>query len=222
MAKYTTTLKTYMTSRLMIDNPKEDVESWGYAKIIEQGMKYVFDFDYPIFDESYRNILQTKILKNYYMREIAHETIGLFKMRLDNQLNVSMPYFNQLYDSVKIKINPLSDYDIKETLDRNGTQIGTVQDEGSSSSNGKEIFYQYPQTELSGNNDYATTMTTNEDSIQTDNTNTKDLKTTDNYIKSISGNKLPQSDLLQKYRETFLNIDEQVVNSLDNLFFMLW
>lgn len=222
MTKYTTTLKTYMTSRLMIDNPNEDVESWGYAKIIEQGMKYVFDFDYPIFDESYRHILQTKILKNYYMREIAHETIGLFKMRLDNQLNVSMPYFNQLYESAKIQINPLSDYDIKETLDRNGTHTGTVQDEGSSSSNGKEIFYQYPQTELSGNNDYATTMTTNEDSIQTDNTNTKDLKTTDNYIKSISGNKLPQSDLLQKYRETFLNIDEQVINSLDNLFFMLW
>lgn len=222
MAKYTITLKTYMTSRLMNDNPNEDVESWGYAKIIEEGMKYVFDFDYPIFDESYRHILQTKILKNYYMREIAHETIGLFKMRLDNQLNVSMPYFNQLYESAKIQINPLSDYDIKETLDRNGTHTGTVQDEGSSSSNGKEIFYQYPQTELSGNNDYATTMTTNEDSVQTDNTNTKDLKTTDNYIKSISGNKLPQSDLLQKYRETFLNIDEQVVNSLDNLFFMLW
>lgn len=222
MAKYTTTLKTYMTSRLMIDNPNEDVESWGYAKIIEQGMKYVFDFDYPIFDESYRTVLQTKILKNYYMREIAHETFGLFKMRLDNQLNVSMPYFNQLYESAKIQINPLSDYDITENLNRNGTQTGTIQDEGSSSSNGKEIFYQYPQTELSGNNDYATTMTTNEDSIQTDNTNTKDLKTTDNYIKSISGNKLPQSDLLQKYRETFLNIDEQVVNSLDNLFFMLW
>lgn len=222
MAKYTTTLKTYMTSRLMIDNPNEDVDSWGYAKIIEQGMMYVFDFDYPIFDESYRNVLQTKILKNYYMREIAHETIGLFKMRLDNQMNVSMPYFNQLYESAKIQINPLSDYDITENLNRNGTQTGTVQDNGSSSSNGKEIFYQYPQTQLSGNEDYATTMTTNEDSIQTDNTNTKDLKTTDNYIKSISGNKLPQSDLLQKYRETFLNIDEQVVNSLDNLFFMLW
>lgn len=222
MAKYTTTLKTYMTSRLMIDNPNEDIDSWGYAKIIEQGMKYVFDFDYPIFDESYRNVLQTKILKNYYMREIAHETIGLFKMRLDNQMNISMPYFNQLYESAKIQINPLSDYDITENLNRNGTQTGTVQDNGSSSSNGKEIFYQYPQTQLSGNKDYATTMTKNEDSIQTDNTNTKDLKTTDNYIKSISGNKLPQSDLLQKYRETFLNIDEQVVNSLDNLFFMLW
>ena len=222
MAKYTTTLKTYMTSRLMIDNPNEDIDSWGYAKIIEQGMKYVFDFDYPIFDESYRNVLQTKILKNYYMREIAHETIGLFKMRLDNQMNISMPYFNQLYESAKIQINPLSDYDITENLNRNGTQTGTVQDNGSSSSNGKEIFYQYPQTQLSGNKDYATTMTTNEDRIQTDNTNTKDLKTTDNYIKSISGNKLPQSDLLQKYRETFLNIDEQVVNSLDNLFFMLW
>ena len=206
----------------MIDNPNEDVESWGYAKIIEQGMKYIFDFDYPIFDESYRTVLQTKILKNYYMREIAHETFGLFKMRLDNQLNISMEYFNQLYESAKIQIEPLNDYSIKEELDRNGSQSGTVKDDGKSSSNGKEIFYQYPQTELSGNKDYATTMTTNEDSINTNNTNTKDLKTTDNYIKNILGNKLPQSDLLEKYRKTFINIDEQVINSLDNLFFMLW
>ena len=222
MAKYTTTIKNYLTSKLMIDNPNEDVESWGYTKIIEQGMKYVFDFDYPIFDEAYRNILQTKILKNYYVREIAHETIGLFKMRLDNQLNISMEYFNQLYESAKIQIEPLNDYSIKEELDRNGSQSGTVKDDGKSSSNGKEVFYQYPQTELSGNKDYATTMTTNEDSINTNNTNTKDLKTTDNYIKNILGNKLPQSDLLEKYRKTFINIDEQVINSLDNLFFMLW
>lgn len=222
MAKYTTTIKNYLTSKLMIDNPNEDVESWGYAKIIEQGMKYIFDFDYPIFDEAYRTVLQTKILKNYYMREIAHETFGLFKMRLDNQLNISMEYFNQLYESAKIQIEPLNDYSIKEELDRNGSQSGTVKDDGKSSSNGKEIFYQYPQTELSGNKDYATTMTTNEDSINTNNTNTKDLKTTDNYIKNILGNKLPQSDLLEKYRKTFINIDEQVINSLDNLFFMLW
>ena len=222
MAKYTTTIKNYLTSKLMIDNPNEDVDSWGYAKIIEQGMKYIFDFDYPIFDEAYRTVLQTKILKNYYMREIAHETFGLFKMRLDNQLNISMEYFNQLYESAKIQIEPLNDYSIKEELDRNGSQSGTVKDDGKSSSNGKEIFYQYPQTELSGNKDYATTMTKNEDSINTNNTNTKDLKTTDNYIKNILGNKLPQSDLLEKYRKTFINIDEQVINSLDNLFFMLW
>lgn len=222
MAKYTTTIKNYLTSKLMIDNPNEDVESWGYTKIIEQGMKYIFDFDYPIFDEAYRTVLQTKILKNYYMREIAHETFGLFKMRLDNQLNISMEYFNQLYESAKIQIDPLNDYSIKEELDRSGSQSGTVKDDGSSTSNGKEIFYQYPQTELSGNKDYATTMTTNEDNINTNNTNTKDLKTTDNYIKNILGNKLPQSDLLEKYRKTFINIDEQVINSLDNLFFMLW
>ncbi len=222
MAKYTTTIKNYLTSKLMIDNPDEDVESWGYSKIIEQGMKYIFDFDYPIFDEAYRNVLQTKILKNYYMREIAHETFGLFKMRLDNQLNISMEYFNQLYESAKIQIEPLNDYSIKEKLNRNGSQSGTVKDDGKSSSDGKETFYQYPQTELSGNKDYATTMTTNKDSINTNNTNTKDLKTTDNYIKNILGNKLPQSDLLEKYRKTFINIDEQVINSLDNLFFMLW
>ena len=52
--------------------------------------------------------------------------------------------------------------------------------------------------------------------------NTKSLTNTDDYIRTIVGNKLPQSDLLEKYRKTFINIDEQIINSLDNLFFMLW
>ena len=246
MAKYTTTIKNYLTSKLMIDNPNEDVDSWGYAKIIEQGMKYVFDFDYPIFDEAYRTVLQTKILKNYYMREIAHETFGLFKMRLDNQLNISMEYFNQLYESAKIQIEPLSDYKINDTMNKSKKEDTTltektdnnvdetISNNAEDTSNGKSIFYKYPQTAISGNTDYATDMTeTNESSTlknnQTRNTennttkeNKKSLTNTDDYIRTIIGNKLPQSDLLEKYRKTFINIDEQIINSLDNLFFMLW
>ena len=190
--------------------------------------------------------LATKIVNHYYMREIAHETFGLFKMRLDNQLNISMEYYNQLYESAKIQIEPLSDYKINDSMNKSKKEDTTLTEKtdnnvdetitnnAEDTNNGKSTFYKYPQTAISGNKDYATDMTeTNESSNlknnQTRSTennttkeNTKSITNTDDYVRTITGNKLPQSDLLEKYRKTFINIDEQVINSLDNLFFMLW
>ena len=58
-------------------------ESKGYnsiAEIIENSRSRIFDFDYPIFDEEYRAVLETKILKHYYTREICAETYGRWKL----------------------------------------------------------------------------------------------------------------------------------------------
>ena len=56
---------------------------------------------YPIFDEQYRPVLEKKILKHYYTREIGEESVGLWKMRLNNKLNEIMPYYNQLFHQYK-------------------------------------------------------------------------------------------------------------------------
>ena len=46
----------------------------------------------------------------------------------------------------------------------------------------------------------------------------------DNYLEHIVGkmSAIPYSDLLQKYRETFLNIDMMVIEEFDELFLGLW
>ena len=71
MSKYTTELRYICETETGLS------ESVGHTKIkdgIAKAIPKIFDFDFPIFDESYRNVLETKILKLYYTREIGLET----------------------------------------------------------------------------------------------------------------------------------------------------
>ena len=114
MSKYTTEL------RFICETSAGLTDSEGYTStrdIIEKSRAKIFDFDYPIFDEKYRSVLETKIIKHYYTREIAAETVGLWKLWLDERMNNIMPYYNQLYKSELLEFNPLYDTDI--TTDSN-------------------------------------------------------------------------------------------------------
>ena len=84
--------------------------------------------DYPIFDESYRNALNKKIVDEYYFREIGQETPERFKHYLNHTMNMIMPYYNQLYESQLLAIDPLSTYRDTETMKRD---IGTATTETS-------------------------------------------------------------------------------------------
>ena len=90
----------------------------GYAAIpdiIAESCPKIFDFPYPIFDESYRRVIESKILMHYYTREICEETVGLWKLRLMSRMNEIMPYYNQLYESELLKFNPFFDVDYTTT-----------------------------------------------------------------------------------------------------------
>lgn len=80
---------------------------------IEVGRKQLFDFDYPIFDEAYRNVFETHFIKEFYMREYGFETVGLFKLRLEIWLQTNMPYFNKLFQSELIEYDPLINTETK-------------------------------------------------------------------------------------------------------------
>ena len=136
MSKYTTQV------RFICETAAGLSESEGQAsvnQIIAAAIPSVFDFDFPIFDESYRNVLETKILKHYYTREIGLETVGLWKLKLDTKLNEIMPFYNQLYKSELIEFNPMYDVDLtrdhnlkrEETTKQDATEKGTTEKTGS-------------------------------------------------------------------------------------------
>lgn len=82
-----------------------------------------YDFglaDYPIFDEQYRNVLNTKIIEHFWFREIGFETIHMFLFALNRKMNEIMPYYNQRYKSELLNIEPFSNYGYVENVERTG------------------------------------------------------------------------------------------------------
>ena len=115
MSKYTTEL------RFICETLAGLKESTGYADtahVIEQAAPIIFSFPFPIDDEAYRPILERKIIRHYYTREISEETYGLWKLRLETKMNEIMPYYNKLYASERLEFNPL--YDVDMTTTREG------------------------------------------------------------------------------------------------------
>lgn len=116
MSKYTTEVRFICENSAGLSKSEgaDNVDS-----ILDKCWNKVFNFDFPIFDENYRQVLCRKILKHYYTREIAHETVGRWKLALNAKLNEIMPYYNQLYKSELLEFNPF--YDVNLTRSRNGS-----------------------------------------------------------------------------------------------------
>lgn len=109
MSKYTTEV------RYICEVSAGLAESVGFTsidKVLDDCVDSVFDFDFPMFDENYRKVLEKKILRHYYTREICEETVGLWKLRLCDRLNMIMPYYNQMYKSELLTFNPLYDVNL--------------------------------------------------------------------------------------------------------------
>ena len=110
MSKYTTELRFICEHLAGLDESKgfNDVDT-----IISSARTHIFDFDYPIFDNNYKPVLEAKILDHYYTREIGLETYGLWKQKLKAKMREIMPYYNKMYESELIEFNPLYDTDIR-------------------------------------------------------------------------------------------------------------
>lgn len=307
LSKYTTEVRFICETAAGLD------ASRGYIsvnKIIEKALPSVFDFSFPIFDENYRSVLETKILKHYYTREIGLESVGLWKLKLETKLNEIMPFYNQLYKSELLEFNPFYDVDLTRdhklnktentkqtgTEEIDSTKNGSVTDETNTEENGnqnstsntnitnktsstseetagstKTHYDKYsdtPQGSLQNvkNDTYLTnarmvndtdnqtgktTINGSDESKGNTSSNTKtnnavdttrniatndrenrnttqsanrDLTSLDDYLEHVKGKNggASYSTLLNEYRQTFLNIDMQVINELDELFMLLW
>lgn len=248
MSKYTTEVRFICETACGL-NESEGYN--GVENILTVSAPKVFDFYFPIFDEGYRLVLERKILKHYYTQEIGEETVGLWKLRLNTRLNEIMPYYNKLYESQLIEFNPLYDADYYKDGDRNGRRNdaentatnGTGQRQNVPKNSQWTLFSDTPQGGITGianaedpsvvSNAYLTNAThvISDATGSTDNTQTSqntnrnaNITTTEDYLEHVYG-KFPgrsYSKLLMEYRETFLNIDLQIINELQDLFMGLW
>lgn len=321
MSKYTTEV------RYICENKAGLTESKGASNvdtIINDSWDKIFTTQCSFFDPAYKAVLCKKILKHYYLREIATETIGIWLLWMNTKLEEIMPYYNQLYNSALLEFDPFKDTDYQRThqgentgsrntdstanstgsksgsnahntadasenhttatSNTNTTDTGTITDAkdaasdstASSSGNKGDRYSDTPQgtinnTDVTGDayltnvrlvNDstsgvshdeslensmqtralQGTNSTTSTDSNMQSATKTEagnfsetDSQTaankteeqsinTDAYIEHVFGKMAatPYSDLLQKFRDTFLNIDMLVIEEFNELFIQLW
>ena len=211
MSMYTTELRYICESYAGL------TESAGYNNIenvIKKALPKIFDFDFPIFDEDYRAVIETKIIKHYYTREISEETVGLWKLRLNTKMNEIMPYYNQLYKAWSVVYYPLYDTDIttEHTLDNESTQT--------TSGKSTDRFSDTPQGSLQNieNNTYLSNATI------VDSNASGTSNSTDEYLEKITGKRgsMSYSKMLDEYRESLINIDSMIIVDLKDLFFKLW
>lgn len=139
MSKYTTQLRFICEDLAGLN---ESVDGSEVENVIENARPKIFNFDYPIFDVAYKKVLETKILKHYYTREIGLETFGLWKLKLNTKMNEIMPYYNLYYQSALLNFNPLYTKDLyrkkdveintADNLIESGSSKGTTEYEGES------------------------------------------------------------------------------------------
>ena len=273
MAHYTTEVRTiceFYANR----NNQTPADYQTTNEIIQNSLPFIFDFDFPIFDETYRNVLETKIIRHYFTQEIGMETVGLWKLKLETKLNEIMPYYNKLYESELLEFNPLYNVDITRmrNVQNNGVQNveGNISSDSTSETNqttndttqrseqqsntinntSKDAYSDTPQGQIANVDNYTyltnyrnianngTNISTETDHQESDTTSeatastnastqsksNTNIQNTEDYIETVKGKQGTEnySDLIIKFRKTFLNIDMQVIDELQDLFMGIW
>lgn len=213
MSKYTTEV------RFICENSAGLSESEGadnIDSILDKCWNKVFNFDFPIFDENYRQVLCRKILKHYYTREIAHETVGRWKLALNAKLNEIMPYYNQLYKSELLEFNPFYDVDLTRSREGSGTSNKTSNNTETNSGTSKNVssgsgtsntdtlnrFSDTPQNSMDTQGIADSVPLTTVTKVNEDNTTTNESTDTLTRNDSKTGNGTENINNTDKYIET--------------------
>jgi hypothetical protein len=190
----------------------------------------IFNFDFPIYDESYRSTFEDKLIRHFYFHEINITSIGRWKFMLREKLNLIMPVYNKMYEAVAIKYDPLIDTQMHETYTRNNNLTSDSSTNGNvtqkDTSNNSQVYSDLPQTTLHGG-DYATNSTQNEgtanstqNASQTANATSNNKETYEHDNTGFSTRS--QQALLMEYYESLRNVDEMVFNELRELFMLIY
>lgn len=187
-----------------------------------------------------REELNNKILNFYRFREIGQETVGRWLKELETALNEIMPKYNQLFYSADQDFNPIYNVDYAKTIIGSQNASSNTTSTGSDSSTNEEftknVNSKTPQDSLNIGNtgidqvNYADDASWGKASGSTSGTNTTSGNSTSNgstsSIETTKGNfgVVSAQDLILKYRETILNIEQLIINDprIAELFMLIY
>ena len=202
LAKYTMTIKDivnsyYDGSSLRVDDKLDDTR------------EFIFDFNYPVLDEATKKRIEVAILKHYYYREIAFETIGQFKIKLNDRLNLIMGRYNSLYQKQDLTLSPYINSYLKETGNNSSTSDVNNENWQTTSDTPRGILTDLKEGKYSS----LATYTTNKD----------DTANSGEYVRqvdSLSG--MTYAEAFRNYYDNIISLDEELVNEFSDLFMVIW
>ena len=187
-----------------------------------------------------REELNNKILNFYRFREIGQETVGRWLFELETALNEIMPKYNQLFYSADQDFNPIYNVDYKKTMvgsqNANSNTTSTGSDSSTNEEFTKNVNAKTPADSLGIGNtgidqvEYADDASWGKASGSTTGTNTTTGNSSSNgstsSVETTKGNfgVVSAQDLIIKYRETILNIEQLIINDprIAELFMMIY
>lgn len=198
--------------RWIVESYSQETPEISTDRKIAIALPQIFNFDFPIYSESYRTEFEEKLVRHFYFHEINITSIGAWKFQLREKLNLIMPVYNKMYEAIAIKYDPLIDTQMHESYTRennlnanstsntDGTQKAqstTTSDKtGSQTGSGSNVYSDLPQTTLHGG-DYATNSTQTEDTSTTKDTQKDDG--TSNSTNTIKQSANSTSDNVETY-----------------------
>ena len=217
MSKYTTEV------RFICEEAAGLKDSVGYNdvnEVVEKAYPKIFDSSLVFYNEETKARLLPKILIHYYQREIGFETVGLWKLKLNQKMREILPYYNQLYASEALEYDPLKNVDNYHTHEGEHNDNDT---ENLSIADNKTQTKDYTETRnLAGTHD--ATETRNLAGTH-DATETRNLQTVDNGSSSYDRNEdtilrhdktiTQGNDVKQRGNDTTAQADDVTIHAND-------
>lgn len=182
--------------------------------------------DYPIFDEQHREVLNKKIIDQFWNQEIGQETISMFRLAMKRKMNNIMPMYNEHYRLSAIPYEVLSTFNIEssstvDAISETSTAGETTSKNGAKS---RAVASSFPQQSLQADSDYATSAqdNTSETDVAGESTETQNANQQSNNSSRSSGYQGHAPELIFAARQTIVNIDIEILTELETLFMGVW
>lgn len=205
-------------------------------RVIKESPNYnLFDFDYELYDNNLKPLFEEKFFEYFYFDEIGYPTVDRFKFMLKTKLHMIMPYYKQLYDTeLRCKdIDFMLNKDLTETFVRdiqNNSELNSnVQATGGNNTTNESFHSDTPQSKLvqdieryMSSADKDKNRNEYNDSNTSNSTNVTNGKETTTLISQGNIGVTSSAELLEKWRNVLINIDEMIFNDMQDLFMMVY
>ena len=212
---------------------REEVENWFKSYELSHYLTPEQIEQITKFNVWSKDRLASKIVDNYYMREIGFETPALFKHYAKIEMEKIMERKLPAIYSKFLEYDPLSNVDFTETYTREisgeSTNNGSSNSTSSNNTSGLNVGSDTPQGQISKANilagSYASetnaseSETSIEDETTTENSGTSNtIETFTRHEEGDNGVIITNQRLVKEYREIIVAIDEEIINELNVLF----